>query len=550
MSFSIKDEESPKCCLNEEYFPLIQHHNYDCNYSNDYRNELNHTPEMPYFRLENDYAPNIDHLTLNDIMRHENISYDKKRNMEVPKGKDTIVPIPEDTELCFRKQSGLESLASKYFIPKSLGLQSFLNPLKHAKGSSYNSNAFVSKSIDCRQLANKSNHYFIALDLDECSLLGGDTNGILELGFVARRYHDQMPRYTDEKMQEEYFKQRIGEKELNKLLLNLAENVVNPALINAMSEIKKMVGHQPYLFAYTNKVMLVDEYAAYLDYYKMLFERIMNDRDFSLCNAQKTDLMEWFISQHYENEVFPVASGGYTMFLEGASEHDKMDYLWKYISRKTERIDRLYLLYEKEDMVRTPSINTFKCQMIKLGLSLWTMSQMLKLPYHMPVFISKVAYKDLNDLLSRLGCTSTNKMWLYDDRSNTHLQQKIETVYGNDESNARKEGIIPGDCCSVHMIQVQPYTSHIMPMAYRHRINKILNQMIPVPELFFSTHKDWLTRLSIASIDWSEDKLLFLNKDNHPLGKGGIFLMGAASLHDDDAKVPRLPWPIDIFNVS
>ena len=246
-----------------------------------------------------------------------------------------------------------------------------------------------------------------------------------------------------------------------------------------------MVGYQPYLFAYTNKVLLVDEYAAYLDHYKMLFERIMNDRDFSLCNAQKTDLMEWFISQHYEDEVFPVASGGLTMFLEGASEHEKMDYLWKYISRKTERIDRLYLLYEKEDMVLTQSIHTFKCQMIKLGLSLWTMSKMLKLPYHMPVFISKVLYKDLNDLLPRLGCMSMNKMWLYDDSSNTHLQQKIEMVYSNNESNARKEGVIPGDCCSVHMIQVQPYTSHIMPMGHRHHINK--NNLIEtILNIYFS----------------------------------------------------------------
>jgi hypothetical protein len=130
MSFPIKDEENSKYASNEEYLPLIQDHAYS--------NKIN--LDFPYFCFENDYAPNIDSLTLNDIMRHENISYDENSNMDskVLKKKDTIVPIPEDAELCFRKQSGLQSLASKYFIPKSLDLRSFLNPLKHANNLSYN----------------------------------------------------------------------------------------------------------------------------------------------------------------------------------------------------------------------------------------------------------------------------------------------------------------------------------------------------------------------------------------------------------------------------
>ncbi|NBP59252.1 hypothetical protein EBU71_22395, partial [bacterium] len=122
-------------------------------------------------------------------------------------------------------------------------------------------------SLMYRRKAIDNDHYFVGLDLDECSLLGADTNNVLDLGFIAKHFHLNMPRYTEPTMQETYKKQQLSEGETNKFLFQLAENVVNPGLLQAMDQIREKVGHQPYVFAYTNKCVLVDEYAEYLKVY-------------------------------------------------------------------------------------------------------------------------------------------------------------------------------------------------------------------------------------------------------------------------------------------
>jgi len=98
------------------------------------------------------------------------------------------------------------------------------------------------------------------------------------------------------------------------------------------------------------------------------------------------------------------------------------------------------------------------------------------------------------------------------------------------------------------MIPVQPYSTKIVPSEIRVKISRVLNTLIPVPEIFFMAfHKSLLERISVETVHFHKDHLIFHNVHNDPYGKGGCFMMGAKSLAEGVEGEEGEPWCTSVF---
>jgi hypothetical protein len=480
------------------------------------------------------------------------------------------------------------------------------------------------------------NRYFVGIDLDECALLGSDTNMVLNLGMMSLKFHSFPPPFSTPELQKRYKEQQMAMPRVQQHLEQLGKLVVNPRLIEAFTQITTQLGYVPYVFAYTNKGGLLDLLQECIAEYHHLYKKsrigACVDNDVSSGNSGHSQ----------SKNIFNFGNGGFTSFLEGSSGIMDYTYLWNSICsenldleevlktlmaravafdshqlkhKKRQRphnrdhhlihehhanhehhtscehhlnhdhhdhhtIDEQHTnhqhlnnneefreegeveseeekhMYGEEFMENKRELENMLMEKIKelrrciirLGLSTWAISKCLGLEYNISVFLSHVQYKDLDSVVEKLGVSSLDKVWLYDDQSRNHLHRMIELKYHHNPAMAKKKGVDHEDPKSIHMIQVQPYSAKIVPSEIRVKISRVLNTLIPVPEIFFMAfHKSLLERISVETVHFHKDHLIFHNVHNDPYGKGGCFMMGAKSLAEGVEGEEGEPWCTSVF---
>jgi len=442
--------------------------------------------------------------------------------------------------------------------------------------------------------------YFVGIDLDECALLGSDTNMVLNLGMMALKFHSFPPPFSSPELQKMYKEQQMSLPRVQQQLEQLGKLVVNPRLIEAFTQITTQLGYVPYVFAYTNKGGLLDLLQECMTEYKHLYKKSRISEN----------------NKGHSPNIFNSGNGGFTAFLEGSSGLVDYTYLWNSVCSETVNLEHVlktlmtramplhgsnhdlnhekshqnYLFHgdndhteegeiefnetnathptnethqkevemygedfvenkrELENMLMEKIKELRRC-IIRLGLSTWAISKCLGLEYNIPVFLSHVQYKDLDSIVEKLGVSSLDKVWLYDDQSRNHLHRMIELKYHHNPAMAKKRGVDQEDPKSIHMIQVQPYSIKIVPCEIRVKISRVLNNLISVPEIFFMAfHKSLLEKISVETVHFHKDHLIFHNVHNDPYGKGGCFMMGAKSLAEGvEGEVEGEPWCTSVF---
>jgi len=368
--------------------------------------------------------------------------------------------------------------------------------------------------IRARENAAQLGHYFVGLDLDECSVLGNDTNDILRVAMHARDFYD--------------------DKESSSETLRLiAQKCINPAMTRALSEIRAKVGHMPYVFVYTNKGSVAEKIYFLMEAYRKYFDKIMRSR---IVDAQdKQYLREWSNSIKVE-ERSKRRLNGLTTFLEGTNASYDFDYLERGIRNDMEPLLQMYAMYLPADYkIVSNSMNiqlsSIRQDIERLGLVTWAISEVLNLDYRAAVFVSNATYKDLDTVVPALGLSNKDRLWLYDDKSNQHFEKMRLTKRVLREKNA----------LDAHMIQIQPFTSRVMAPWTRQAIASWgLERIVRDPAAFFLEFDTVLTEVSVATTRWPRECLIFnKQKSRFELGAGSIGRMVGSQGFE--------PWPTSMF---
>lgn len=396
-------------------------------------------------------------------------------------------------------------------------------------------------AIAQRNFARSHNHYFIALDLDECSVLGSDTNDIIRLMLTAQRHYDKVrgaqsaPNIIDAARMEEIFHKT-------------AESVVNPAMLRAIREIELKVGHKPYVFAYTNKGTVCNQLQYFLKSVRQCYENLMKRTNIS--PKDKQTLAAWSRQYDFSKTILDRPEGP-TVFLEGSSPDKNYTYLEEILEETMTPIIGManrygvrhacnhYLPRVKEMLRNTQPVT-------------WAISKALGLDYNMPAFISSVYFKDLTNIIPTLGLPSIDRIWLYDDKATEHFEKmmvlKYQGRYDLDVGNpmtpdtremAARDGY--RNSLDVHMVPVQPFHTEIMPTWTRSYIQRNLTK--GVSQEFLRSDPKLHKQISVADPRWPAHRLL---QDSST----GAFSLGAGTIPREAGSAPAESWSTDMFTTS
>jgi len=373
-------------------------------------------------------------------------------------------------------------------------------------------------AIERRRQAAFNDHYFIALDLDECSVLGNDTNDVLRTAFHILDYHKQ-----------KNFGQ-IPEERINTLIIELCLQLVNPSMVQAIQKIKDNIGYMPYIFAYTNKGSSAKIFQNNMKRWTQLLSRCMSNQTIS--NTEKENAKQEH-EQGWKNHIHKKHPDDFWVFFEGSSP-DK-DY--NYLSDTLHEFNMPTLV--KIAKIESPGVvedleSTAKRELRRIGCATWAMSKALGLDYNIPVFVSHQLYKNLSELCPVLGLASMDKLFLFDDKANEHFANM--SLYN------------PGNCWSgpndVHMIPVAPFDTPSLSPAARTRIKQILNEIDPRGAIL-SRNQRILEDISQHSLSWARHKVLY-DFIGHQYKMGG-----ADEIHRMAGSGPPLyPWDTSLFTQS
>jgi len=403
-----------------------------------------------------------------------------------------------------------------------------------------------------RQLSIRSGLYFVGLDLDECSVLGSDTNDILTICNEARKQVMSTPTTPglNRLQAQEEIKQRL--QMTDQIIADISQLVVNPELVAAHKSIMSKVKHVPYYFAYTNKSVVAKSILESYEYMRELRHHCLqspaevgSDIHESVKNSMHANSLDAKIIQ---------ASNGDTLYFEGSNPGESFDYLWKQYNACATFWNAIALQLGKSPVVDPSLLANQKTDLIKVGLATWGMSKSLGLNYLMPVFISSVRYKSLKLVMNTLGLDRENpahfqKIFLFDDRAETHW---INMVKDQDKPHYELiDGSKEPTLKETHMIPIQPYTGKIILSELRAMISKKLNTLIPNPVDYFArATPGHLRDISRPSITWPLDRLQYFNRARSLTGEGGLFRMGAGFMPYTSPSGLRRGnvWPTDMFD--
>lgn len=351
-----------------------------------------------------------------------------------------------------------------------------------------------------RHLRNAKNmqcHTFIALDLDECSVVGQGTNGILHILDHSL------------KLSSKGFQKHIQPEKKVLYLEEATKLLLNPSMLKTIENLKGTLGHKPYVVAYSAKAKIAKMANTYLEWaehkqkhYGTQPNHFMTSEDEALINVCIKQLKK----RIQENE------NGTTIFFEGGLEYDSHRYLSNqlvFFSDLVQRIDNIFGRYCHLDSMWSAHE---KCKEItaeltrdleEVGMCTRIMSKLLNLGYLIPVFIGNLNYKDLETLLPTLGC-AFDRIWLFDDMTEFHVQGR------NHHKRERKSAD------ELHMIKVPKYNFETMNTKQIRGLENILNVMIGNPNAFAKADKVAEDMLYAASSLDCEGKI------EHKLIKGYV----------------------------
>ena len=168
----------------------------------------------------------------------------------------------------------------------------------------------------------------------------------------------------------------------------------------------------------------------------------------------------------------------------------------------------------------------------RLGLVTWAISEVLDLDYRAAVFVSNATYKDLDTVVSALGLSNKDRLWLYDDKSNQHFENMKLT----------KRGLRERSAMDAHMIQIQPFTSKIMAPWTRLAIARWgLDRIVQDPVAFFSEFDALFKEVSVATTRWPREALLYNKRRSR-------FELGGGSIGARVGSEGFEPWPTYMFD--
>jgi len=374
-------------------------------------------------------------------------------------------------------------------------------------------------AVEARSLAASRKHYFIALDLDECSVVGSDTNDILRTAFTIIDHHKAQG-YP-----------QISEARSNVLLHELCELIVNPSMVNAIHAIRDRIGYMPYVFAYTNKGRAERVFAAYRKNWKQMLDQCLKMQRTSKDEkaAAKTEYeTKW--KNHEHNEP----PNGSWVFLEGSNGDQNYNYLANTLKEYT-MPNIMKIVQDVSPGVLQRLESSIQTEIRKIGCATWGMSKTLGLDYNMPVFVSNQQYKNLSDLCPLLGLKSTEKLFLFDDKASDHFTK----MYAANLSKARAEHWSnPHD---IHMIPVSRFDNTSLSPQAKSRIEQILKEMDP--QGFILRQNETVFReISRPTKEWPQPRLLF-DHENY------VYKMGGSAGIDplSGSGPPLFPWDTSLF---
>ena len=353
----------------------------------------------------------------------------------------------------------------------------------------------TNSAVHIRTISNLHGHYFIGLDLDECSIVGSDTNDLTKLCLFAKDFHEGnetvLSKLSAPPIREAYLNQRLDHNTIERQIDIVAEATVNPELVRAYIDIQGSVQHKPYVFIYTNKGGAARAIAESYDKMLSLYGATMTHPDTP--QEAKAYVHQWYVESDIHQRI-SVYSNGLTVFFEGSNENESYDCLWNQYLKDIQFWNEMNP--ELKPALFAPEISKLRIDFLKLGMNIIGIKKALKLDYNPPIFISSVKYKSLVNVMNLLGLDRTNpddfqRLWLYDDRAQQHYD-KMKL----DHHPTFKQYVDPevDDPLIAHLIEVQPYESTIMPPSYRAIISKALNTLIPVPKLYFMVFTQGLMR--------------------------------------------------------
>lgn len=374
-------------------------------------------------------------------------------------------------------------------------------------------------AVEARSLAASRKHYFIALDLDECSVVGSDTNDILRTAFTIIDHHKAQG-YP-----------QISEARSNVLLHELCELIVNPSMVSAIHAIRRRIGYMPYVFAYTNKGRAGNAFASYRKNWKQLLEQCMKMQRISDDDkaAAKTEYeTKW---KHHEHDE---PRNGFWVFLEGSNGDQNYNYLANTLKEYTMPTIMKIVQNVSPGVLAKLELG-IQNEIRKIGCATWGMSKALGLDYNMPVFVSNQQYKNLSGLCPLLGLESIEKLFLFDDKASDHFTK----MYAANPDKARAgHWSNPHD---IHMIPVNRFDNTSLSPQAKSRIECIFNELDP-QGFILRQHETVFREISWATKEWPQPKLLF-DCENY------VYRMGGSAGIDilSGSGPPLFPWDTSLF---
>jgi hypothetical protein len=323
------------------------------------------------------------------------------------------------------------------------------------------------KSVDARMDIVNEDNYVVALDIDECSVVGSNTNEILTLAVHAMENNFHLRRRGDNKIMSRHYEKEILEK--------LAINLINPSMVNAIHDITSKTKKMPYIVVYTNKVGIGKTCTDLIIQAQKMRKDIMQSS-----GAERRNIKAKILAlPDFDYALIQGDNGGNTLFLEGTDKSDDKLYLARQWDAMIRSINFIFNTHSELNLkphirLEIPHIEKMPRSLYTLGIQTWAISRILGLEYNIPVFISAVHYKDLNTICPKINCPF-NKIWLYDDIANIHAQRLRQ----------HKPELHTLDAISLHLIQVQKFNFNSMSEATRKNIVQYMYDLIPDPDAFF-----------------------------------------------------------------
>lgn len=361
-----------------------------------------------------------------------------------------------------------------------------------------------------REQASAEGWYFLALDLDECCVLGSDTNDILRVAANMINFACKKEQAEHEHINETAQAERLRKfKEIAKLL-------INPNVLETFQKIQAKTHHRPYVLAYTNKKKVANWIRDLVAHFRTFILRNQLEKG----DPAKTETMERSMNEKWGNIVHHEGDNGSWVFLEGDGKDKSYAYLWDKF-----RYDTLQEIVES--IGGLPREAELKKEIERISVVTWAIAEILGLDYNIPTAVSDLKYKNPKYLLKALKIPSVKKLYLFDDRAYQHYLQMPRQEHFEYNS---------------HMIPVRAYESYEMPVQNRKMVDQYLNSLIDNDTMqeFWSANPNLLRDISVPTLDWPRHRLIY----NAAMQR---FEVGGGTFHRNIGSAPLPPWPTQHF---